>query len=186
MPSIKTLVGNQQHDTKRPADMNHDFLLNIKLRSHPRLLCVLRGAMEPLLEELGFSQEECRSIIRAIDEAVSNIMRHSYGGRLDRPIEVSCRSLRRRSHGKGGQGVEFLLFDRGPAVDPTKLPGRPLGELRCGGLGLHLIRGGMDRVEYKRTANRNRLRLIKYSRSSKQRPNPPRRGHHEDFYSPSR
>jgi serine/threonine-protein kinase RsbW len=152
--------------------MNHDFLLKIELRSHPRLLCVLRGAMEPLVNELGFSEEECRSIVRSIDEAVSNIMRHSYCGRLDRPIEVSCRSLRRRSSGKGGQGVEFLLFDHGPAVDPTKLPGRPLNELKRGGLGLHLIRGGMDRVEYKRTANMNRLRLIKYARSSKQRPNP--------------
>jgi anti-sigma regulatory factor (Ser/Thr protein kinase) len=152
--------------------MNHDFLLKIKLRSHPRLLCVLRGAMEPLMEVLGFSEEECRSIIRAIDEAVSNIMRHSYRGRLDRPIEVSCRSLRRRSNGKGGQGVEFLLFDRGPAVDPTKLPGRSLDEVKCGGLGLHLIRGGVDSIEYKRTGNMNRLRLIKYARSSKQRPNP--------------
>ena len=152
--------------------MIHDFLLKIKLRSHPRLLCVLRGAIEPLMEVLGFSEEECRSIIRAIDEAVSNIMRHSYHGRLDRPIEVSCRSLRRRSNGKGGQGVEFLLFDRGPAVDPTKLPGRSLDEVKCGGLGLHLIRGGVDRIEYKRTGNMNRLRLIKYARSSKQRPNP--------------
>jgi anti-sigma regulatory factor (Ser/Thr protein kinase) len=157
---------------KRPSNRNHDFLLEIKLRSHPRLLCVLRGAMEPLMEVLGFSEEERRSIIRAIDEAVSNIMRHSYNGRLDRPIEVSCRSLRRPSNGKGGRGVEFLLFDHGPAVDPTKLCGRPLDELRCGGLGLHLIRGGMDRVEYKRTANMNQLRLIKYARSSKRRSNP--------------
>jgi serine/threonine-protein kinase RsbW len=156
---------------KRPSNRSHDFLLEIKLRSHPSLLCVLRGAMEPLMGVLGFSEKERRSIIRAIDEAVSNIMRHSYNGRLDRPIEVSCRSLRRRSNGKGGPGVEFLLFDRGPAVDPTKLCGRPLDEVRCGGLGLHLIRGGMDRVEYRRTANINRLRLIKYARSSKRRSN---------------
>ena len=169
---MKTLVANRQSDTKRPSSMNHDFLLKIELRSHPRLLCVLRGAVEPLMGVLGFSEEECRAIIRAVDEAVSNIMRHSYSGRLDRPIEVSCRSLRRRSNGKGGQGVEFLLFDRGPAVDPTKLPGRSLDEVKCGGLGLHFIRGSMDRVDYKRTGNRNRLRLIKYARSSKQRPNP--------------
>ncbi len=82
---MKTLAANQQRDTKRPAKMNHDFLLKIELRSHPRLLSVLRGAMEPLMEVLGFSEEESRSIIRAIDEAVSNIMRHSYRGRFDRP-----------------------------------------------------------------------------------------------------
>lgn len=169
---MKALATSRASDTKRPSNMNHDFLLKIELRSHPRLLCVLRGAVEPLMGVLGFSEEECRAIIRAVDEAVSNIMRHSYNGRLDRPIEVSCRSLRRRSDGKGGQGVEFLLFDRGPAVDPTKLPGRPLDEVKCGGLGLHFIRDSMDRVEYKRTGNMNRLRLIKYARSSKQRPNP--------------
>jgi serine/threonine-protein kinase RsbW len=165
-------VASRQSEMKRPSNMNHDFLLKIELRSHPRLLCVLRGAVEPLMGVLGFSEYECRAIIRAVDEAVSNIMRHSYSGRLDRPIEVSCRSLRRRSDGKGGQGVEFLLFDRGPAVDPTKLPGRSLDEVKCGGLGLHFIRGSMDRVDYKRTGNRNRLRLIKYARSSKQRLNP--------------
>ena len=169
---MKTLVASRQSDTKRPSNMNHDFLLKIELRSHPRLLCVLRGAVEPLMGVLGFSEEECRAIIRAVDEAVSNIMRHSYSGRLDRPIEVSCRSLRRRSNGKGGQGVEFLLFDRGPAVDPTRLSGRPLDEVRCGGLGLHFIRDSMDRVEYKRTSNMNQLRLIKYARSSKRRSNP--------------
>jgi anti-sigma regulatory factor (Ser/Thr protein kinase) len=165
-------MASQQPDMKRPSNMNHDFLLKIELRSHPRWLGVLRGAMEPLMGVLGFSEEECRAIIRAVDEAVSNIMRHSYSGRLDRPIKISCRSLRRRSNVKGGQGVEFLLLDRGPAVDPTKLQCRPLDEVRCGGLGLHFIRGSMDRVEYKRTGNMNRLRLIKYARSSKQRPNP--------------
>jgi len=123
------------------------------------------------MDVLGFSEEECRAIIRAVDEAVSNIIRHSYRARMDRPIEVSCKSLRRRSRGKGGQGVEILLFDHGPAFDPTKLPGRPLGELRCGGLGLHLIRGSVDKVEYKRMGNMNRLRLVKYARSSKRGPN---------------
>jgi serine/threonine-protein kinase RsbW len=147
--------------------MNHDFLLKIKLRSHPRLLCVLRGAVEPLMAVLGFSEKDCRSIIRAVDEAVSNIIRHSYGGREDRPIEISCRSLRRRVAGKAGRGVEILLFDHGPAVDTTKLPRRPLDQLPCGGLGLHFIRDGMDKVEYKRIGKINRLRLVKYARTAK-------------------
>jgi len=72
---------------------------------------------------VGVSEEESRSIIRAIDEAVSNIMRHSYRGRFDRHRSLvqeppSPFQWERRP------GVEFLLFDRGPAVDPTKLAGR--------------------------------------------------------------
>jgi anti-sigma regulatory factor (Ser/Thr protein kinase) len=115
---------------------------------------------------LGFSPEHNRAIIRAVDEAVSNIMRHAYHGRLDQPIEVYCNRLQRRTNGEIEQGVEILLFDCGPALDTTKLVARPLEEIRPGGLGLHIIRGSMDSVEYKRAGRLNRLRLIKYARSS--------------------
>ena len=116
---------------------------------------------------VGFSAEHNRAIIRAVDEAVSNIMRHSYHGRPDQPIEIYCNRLQRRTNGETEQGVEILLFDCGPAVDTTKIQARPLDEIRPGGLGLHIIRGSMDTVEYKRAGRLNRLRLVKYARSSK-------------------
>jgi len=52
-------------------------------------------------------------------------------------------------------------------VDTTKLVARPLDELRPGGLGLHIIRGSMDTVQYKRAGQLNRLRLVKFARSLK-------------------
>ena len=151
--------------------MKRTFLLKFELRSHPKLLCVVRGAMEPLMEILGFSGSERRAITRAVDEALSNIMRHSYRGRLNEIIDISCGILPRRAHAKTGQGVEILLFDSGPAVDPTKLAGRPLDEIRPGGLGLHLMRDAMDSIEYTRAGRLNRLRLVKYARPSKRHPN---------------
>jgi anti-sigma regulatory factor (Ser/Thr protein kinase) len=157
---------------KKPSSLDRTFLLKLELRSHPRLLCVVRGAMEPLMESLGFSAPECRAIIRAVDEALSNIMRHSYCGDQDQVIDVSCRRLPRRAHPESGQGIEILLHDCGPAIDPAKLHGRPLDEVRPGGLGLHLIRSTMDRVEYTRKGRFNRLRLVKYARPSKPSPNP--------------
>jgi anti-sigma regulatory factor (Ser/Thr protein kinase) len=157
---------------KRPLSVSRAFLLKLELRSHPKLLCVVRGAMEPLMEMLGFSASECRAIIRAVDEALSNIMRHSYHGRLDQVIDVSCRRVQQRAHAETGQGVEIQMFDCGPAIDPAKLHGRPLDEIRPGGLGLHLIRDTMDSVAYTRTGRFNRLRMVKYARPSKRRPNP--------------
>lgn len=147
--------------------MNRAFLLKLELRSHPTLLCVLRGALEPLLATLGFSEEHNRAVIRAVDEAVANIMRHSYHGRLDQPIDIYCNRLQRRTGGKTEQGVEVLLTDCGPAVDPTKIEARALDEVRPGGLGLHIIRGSMDTVEYKRAGRMNRLRLVRYVDSLK-------------------
>jgi len=68
---------------------------------------VIRGALEPLMEMLGFTGEHNRAIIRAVDEAVSNIMRHSYHGRLDQPIEIYCSRLERRTNGETEQASKF-------------------------------------------------------------------------------
>jgi serine/threonine-protein kinase RsbW len=161
------IAAKQPRDTKKSSKLSRAFLLKLELRSHPTLLCVVRGALEPLMEMLGFSDEHNREIIRAVDEAVSNIMRHSYHGRLDQPIEVYCNRLHRSTNGETEQGVEVLLFDCGPAVDTTKIQARSLDEIKPGGLGLHIIRGSMDTVQYKRAGRLNRLRLVKYARSAK-------------------
>jgi anti-sigma regulatory factor (Ser/Thr protein kinase) len=166
-PGMSSIAANQPRDMNKPSKLNRAFLLKLELRSHPNLLCVIRGALEPLMEMLGFSGEHNREIIRAVDEAVSNIMRHSYQSRPDQPIEIYCNRLERETSGETEKGVEILLFDCGPAVDTTKLPARPLDEIRPGGLGLHIIRGSMDTVEYKRAGRLNRLRLVKYARTSK-------------------
>jgi serine/threonine-protein kinase RsbW len=148
--------------------MSQDLLLKVELRSDPSMLCVVRGAMERLTETFGFSPAECRSVTRAVDEAITNIMRHSYGGQLDRPIELLCRRVPKRSGKAGGDGFEVLLSDQGPAVDPNKLRGRRLDEIKPGGLGLHFIRQSMDVVEFKRGRGANQLRLVKYLQPEQQ------------------
>jgi serine/threonine-protein kinase RsbW len=135
--------------------MSRDLFLKLELRSNPGMLCVVRGAMERLTEEFGFAAAECRSVTRAVDEALTNIMRHAYGGKGDRPIEMVCKYVSNR----GGEGFEIVLTDEGSAVDPSKMRGRPLDEIKPGGLGLHFI---------KRAKGKNQLRLIKYLQAVKQ------------------
>jgi serine/threonine-protein kinase RsbW len=150
--------------------MSRDLLLKLELRSDPALLCVVRAAMERLTEIFGFSAADCRSVTRAVDEAITNIMRHAYKNRLGQPIELHVYRAGHRMARKAGprsstprcDGFEVLLSDRGPAVDPAKLRGRRLDEIRPGGLGLHFIRQSMDIVEFKRGRGMNMLRLIKY------------------------
>jgi serine/threonine-protein kinase RsbW len=147
--------------------LNRDLLLKIELLSDPKSLYVVRGAVERLAETVGFATEERRSVVRAVDEALTNVMRHCYCGRLDQPIELSFRRL--GSHSKAGRkkGLEILLCDRGPAVDKSKLHAKTSGELQPGGLGLQFIREAMDSVGYKRVGHTNRLRLVKYLPSEK-------------------
>jgi serine/threonine-protein kinase RsbW len=143
------------------------FLLKLELHSDPQLLCVVRGALERLTEVFGFSPPDRRSVTRAVDEALTNIMRHCYNGRTDQPIEVHCTRVRSRGSERA-DGLEILLCDKGPAVDPAKFRGRRLDEIKPGGLGLHFIRQSMDSVEYRRTGDTNEFRLVKYLQPSTQ------------------
>src|SRR5260370_42297267 len=101
-------------------------------------------------------------ITREFEYVLTNIVRHSDGNRLDQPIAMYFRRAQRLHDGQVQQGLEILLCDRGPAIDPCKLQGRPLDEIRPGGLGLHFIRQAMDTVEFTRKGPTNRLRLVKY------------------------
>jgi anti-sigma regulatory factor (Ser/Thr protein kinase) len=158
----------RQRDTTSVSLASNDgLLLKLELHSDPQLLCVVRGALECLTEVFGFSPPERRSVTRAVDEALTNIIRHGYNGRTDQPIEVYCRRVPPR-YSEQAAGFEILLCDRGPAVDPSKLRGRCLDEIKPGGLGLHFIRQSMDTVEYERAGNTNRFRLVKYLRPSPQ------------------
>jgi serine/threonine-protein kinase RsbW len=148
--------------------MSGDLLLKLELRSNPNMLSVVRGAMERLTEVFGFSPPDCRSVTRAVDEALTNIMRHCYLGKLDQPIEVACSRVQRGPAAGRVEGLEILLIDSGPAVDPAKLRGRRLDEIKPGGLGLHFIRQSMDTVEFKRLRGMNHLQLIKYLQPAKQ------------------
>jgi serine/threonine-protein kinase RsbW len=137
-------------------------LLMLAVYSNPRWLSVVRAAVERLTETLGFPAMQCRSITRAVDEALTNIVRHSYGNRLDQPIALYFRSAKRCQQGEIESGLEILLCDRGRAIDLNTLRGRPLEQIRPGGLGLHLIRQAMDTVEFTRKGLTNQLRLVKY------------------------
>ena len=72
--------------------------------------------------------------------------------------------------GKQRTGLEIVLVDRGAAADRKNLCGRSLDDVRPGGLGLHFIQGGVDVMQYKRQARKNRLRLVKYLPAAKSEP----------------
>ena len=137
-------------------------LLKLSLPSHPTLLCAVRGTVERLTEVLGFPEADCRAVTRAVDEALANVVRHSYSGKVDRPIAIHFRQVERRSTRAVARGLEILICDRGPAIDPERLRGRSLEKVQPGGLGVHFIREAMDTVEFRRVGRTNRLRLVKY------------------------
>jgi anti-sigma regulatory factor (Ser/Thr protein kinase) len=139
-----------------------ELLLELHLVSNPRALCLVRAAIERATEILHFHAAESRAIVRSVDEALANVIRHAYRGKSGRPIEVTCRQLRGTRNGVRVNGIEIVLRDSGVRADPAKMKGRSLEEIRPGGLGLHFIRGSMDEVEFSREKGKNQLRLVKY------------------------
>jgi serine/threonine-protein kinase RsbW len=89
----------------------------------------------------------------AVDEALANIIRHSYKNRDDQRIEFNC--------DVNAEQMEFTLLDRGEPPDPARICGQPLDEFSLSGRGTHLIKAIMDEVSYKRVSGGNQLKLIK-------------------------
>ena len=89
----------------------------------------------------------------ALDEILSNIIHHAGAGPNEATIDVAV-ELR-------NDALEMTVTDDGPAFNPLQLPepdvAATLEERRPGGLGVHLVRQLMDRVEYRRTEGRNCL-----------------------------
>ena len=139
-----------------------DLLLRLHLESNPETLCLVRATLERATEVLHFQEAESRAIVRSVDEALANIMRHAYQERRGLPIEVTCRRLHSGKRSQPVTGLEIVLQDSGAAADPGKLKGRPLDEIRPGGLGLHFMRQSMDEVEFSRKNGKNQVRLVKY------------------------
>jgi serine/threonine-protein kinase RsbW len=138
------------------------LLLKLELTSNPEILSVVRSAVTSLAASLGFTDADSRALTRAVDEALANVIRHAYGNRPGRPIELLCRRIDARSADKRGPALEIMLTDRGPAANCKSFCGRPLDEVRPGGLGMHFIQHGADVVQYSRRLHKNRLRLVKF------------------------
>lgn len=131
----------------------------MRLASDPRLLPVVRSTVSELAAALGFDDAQCRSITLAVDEALSNVIRHAYRNECNHEIELSCQAQ--------ADCLEFTFIDHGEPTDPARICARPLDEVALGGRGTHIIRQIMDEVSYDRMANENRLRLKKYMPSAR-------------------
>ena len=136
--------------------------ISIRVLSQPRYLAVIRAAVEAAATKSGFTADMSDRIVLAVDEAVTNVIRHGYKGRTDQPIWLKMRPV----NGDGKEGMEFLIEDECTGVDLAKIKGRPLEEVRPGGLGVHIITGVMDQVEYRSRPDGTgvQLRMVKYKK----------------------
>lgn len=114
-----------------------------------------------LCRRWGFDETLAGRIALAVDEAMTNVVRHGYQGKDEGLIELSIGPMALDENGEEC-GVRLVIEDRGITVDPATIQPRELDEIRPGGLGVHIIREVMDLAEYqKRDGGGMRLTLEK-------------------------
>ena len=133
--------------------------IEVIIPSNPRYLQILRRFIRETAELTGFKKNESEKISLAIDEALTNIIRHSYNNDFNQKIIVTV-----YLH---DQKLEIHLKDFGNKLDLSKIKVKNIGKLKPGGLGVNLIVGIMDIVEYDKSSEKyNIIKLTKFLKSS--------------------
>lgn len=119
--------------------------MNLTLPPSSSCLPDLRHSVARSLE--GVDEEVVADVLLALDEAVSNAIRH--GSRAGEPVLVSVES--------DGEWVEMTVHDGGPTPRLPRLPAEPPPALQTGGRGLWLILQLVDEVRLQRIDEGTRL-----------------------------
>src|SRR6516225_7048507 len=138
-----------------PETASTDFSIDVtfEMLSQARCLPIVRATVAQLAATVGWSESEARCITMAVDEALSNVIRHAYHGRTDARIEMRCRA--------GEDQLEIRIRDTGDAPDRSQICAAEVGCDRIGGLGTHIIRDVMDAVSYESDNDGNWFTAIK-------------------------
>ena len=128
--------------------------MNLTLPPTSSCLPDLRRSVALTLEDV--DSEVLADVLLALDEAVSNAIRH--GSRAGEPVLVSVES--------DGEWVEMTVRDGGPTPRLPRLPAEPPPALQTGGRGLWLILQLVDEVRLQRIEDGTRLTMRRHVTSS--------------------
>lgn len=135
--------------------------MNVELKSDPKLLPDVREQLRAWTAARGWSEQQIGEIVLAVDEALSNVIRHGYGGPCSERILLNV-----ATRGEGAdETLEIEIRDFTRRVDLSKICGRDLDDVKPGGLGVHLIRAMMESAEYSHAPGGG-MRLVMRKRKS--------------------
>ena len=135
--------------------------IELRICANPEYLCVARAAIRQVVQISGLKKSETEQITLAVVEALTNVIRHGYGGPCDKQIVIKVNKIKCPDEKK--MALEIVIRDFGKRVDPKTIEGRDLDEIRPGGVGVHIIQSIMDKTEFKQAEDSGMLlRMIKF------------------------
>ena len=134
----------------------------LAIPSSTRYLEDVRRFVVTHAQEANFPEDAVEQFKIAVDEACTNVIEHAYGGKDDHEVDIAIIidpdrfTVRIRDEGEP--------FDQSSYHEPDLLA--LTKKRRGGGLGVHIIRRLMDRVEYRTRGHVNEIRMTKYRNSN--------------------
>ena len=129
----------------------------LRLKGEPAEIGPAVEAVRRFALDHGLSSFAADSLVVAVDEAISNILLHAYDVVADPAVTIEAVA--------DAEGVAVALADRGRPFSPLDWsPPMLMGGAAArpvGGLGIHLMRTLVDRLDYRREGQSNRLILRK-------------------------
>jgi len=143
-----------------PETHAHQADARLTLRSQLEDLARVWPWIDALAAEYGIPADTRFKIDLCLEEALSNIVRHGYGGEPDHAITVVFDP-------EGESGLTFIVEDNAPPFSPLAEPGPPhpraaptsIDRIEPGGNGLRLLRKFAGSLSYERLPGRNRLTI---------------------------
>ena len=132
----------------------------LKFPAYYSYLEIISDFTRKLLLSFSFDDREARLFSWAVEEIITNIIRHSYEGREGETLEIEWDV-------SSGKVMLIFRFEGLPVVIPEEEFNleKKIREKRKGGLGLEIVRRACDFLEYGREGGKNWWRIGKSSRS---------------------
>lgn len=130
---------------------------SITILSQTRLLKMVVELTRHIATLFQFPVAEAQKISLAIDEAVTNVIKHSYANEDDQPLTVE--------YYLAPEGIRICILYRGlpPIISNEEVNlGRLIEKKKKGGLGVKLMKTIMDSVTYRTVAGENCCEMIKW------------------------
>jgi anti-sigma regulatory factor (Ser/Thr protein kinase) len=130
---------------------------DLSIRNDLADLATVRDNLERIAAELGVPSKPLMQLQVALDEIASNVIKYGWPDCGNHAIRVRITGHRDR--------IEVEIVDDGRAFDPRLAPppeSSPVSRRRRpGGVGIHMAKQLVDRIEYERIEGRNRTVVTK-------------------------
>lgn len=130
---------------------------NLQVPASTQQLSLVRDFVTSHAKDYGFPEQEIEEIRLAVDEAITNVIKHAYKFDESKTVFITL--------GKQKQEFWVAIQDKGSAFDITSYKEPDISERvklgLKGGVGVFLIRKLMDKVEYSRKNSHNEIKMTK-------------------------